>query len=100
VNSTRVDKGDIVEPDQTTVRAVIQVIVEALGIEDRAESFDAATPLFGELPELDSLGVMELAVTLEERFGISIDDEDFTVEVFESVTTLTHFVAGRTGDAA
>lgn len=88
------------EPDQTTVRAVIQVLVEALGIEDRVESFDAATPLLGELPELDSLGVMELAVALEQRFGFTIDDEDFTSEVFESVGTLAHLVVERTSDAA
>ena len=56
------------------------------------------TPLFGELPELDSLGVVELAAALEERFDIVIDDEDFTGEVFETVGTLTDFIdARRTG---
>ena len=78
-----------------TVEEVVDVVVTTLGIDDRAGSFDASTPLFGELPELDSLGVVELAVALENRFGIEIGDEDFTGEVFETVGTLAEFVAGR-----
>ena len=68
------------------------------GIEDRADSITRGTRLFGELPELDSLGVVELAAALEDRFDIVIEDEDFTGEVFESVGTLTDFIdARRTG---
>ena len=66
-----------------------------LGIEDRADSIDRGTRLFGELPELDSLGVVELAAALEDRFDIVIEDEDFTGEVFESVGTLTDFIEAR-----
>ena len=83
------------ETSTVTVEEVVDVVVTTLGIDDRAGSFDASTPLFGELPELDSLGVVELAVALETRFGIEIGDEDFTGEVFETVGTLAEFVAGR-----
>ena len=65
------------------------------GIEDRAGSITRDTRLFGELPELDSLGVVELAAALEDRFDIVIEDEDFTGEVFESVGTLTDFIDSR-----
>ena len=100
MTNVRPNRGENVKPDQTTVQAVIQVVVQTLGIEDRTDHFDAATPLFGELPELDSLGVMELGVALEQRFGFSMDDEDFTGEVFESIGTLADLVAERTSDAA
>lgn len=77
------------------VEAVIEVVVSTLGIEDQAATMDAGTPLFGELPELDSLGVVELAVALENRFGIEVDDEDVTGEVFATVGGLAEFVAER-----
>ena len=81
-----------------TLPAVVEVLTRTLGIEDRAGSVTRDTRLFGELPELDSLGVVELAAALEDRFDIVIEDEDFTGEVFESVGTLTDFIdARRTG---
>ena len=82
---------------QTGLEAVIEVLATTLGIEDQIASFDVSTPLFGELPELDSLGVVELAAALETRFGIEIADEDFTGELFETVGTLAAFVAEKTG---
>lgn len=81
-----------------TLPGVVEVLTRTLGIEDRADSIARGTRLFGELPELDSLGVVELAAALEDRFDIVIEDEDFTGEVFESVGTLTDFIdARRTG---
>ncbi|WP_206516100.1 phosphopantetheine-binding protein [Nocardioides pantholopis] len=83
--------------DPRVMAAVVEVLVATLGIEDRAATLDAATPLLGELPELDSLGVVELAVALEERFDIVVDDDDFTGDVFETVGSLAAFVAARAG---
>ncbi|SEB56472.1 acyl carrier protein [Nocardioides exalbidus] len=78
-----------------TLAGVVEVLTRTLGIEDRAGSMTRDTGLFGELPELDSLGVVELAAALEDRFDIEIDDEDFTGEVFETVGSLTDFIASR-----
>ncbi len=80
---------------QQDISAVIEVLVSTLGIEDRAQHLDASTPLFGELPELDSLGVVELIVALEGRFDIQIDDEDITGDVFETVGSLADFVTAK-----
>lgn len=78
--------------EDSTVADVIDVLVQVLGIEDRADSLDVTTPLFGAIPELDSLGVVELAVALETRFDITISDDDFTGDVFETVGSLCSFV--------
>jgi acyl carrier protein len=86
-----------VQSTQDDVNAVIEVLVSTLGIKDQAADLDASTPLFGELPELDSLGVVELTVALESRFDIQVDDEDITGDVFETVGSLTNFVASRRG---
>lgn len=79
----------------TTLDAVKAVIVRTLGIEDRAATLDADTPLFGAMPELDSLAVLSLAMALEDEFGFVIDDSDFTGEVFETIGSLTAFVEQR-----
>ena len=71
------------------------VLVDTLGIEDQAHAIDATTPLFGSLPELDSMAVLELVLALEERFGIEIEGEDVTAEAFETLASLTAFVDGR-----
>ena len=84
---------------EAPIRDVVDVLVHVLGIEDRRDSIDATTALLGELPELDSLSVVELAVALEERFDIVIDDDDFTGEVFDSVGTLAAFVDAKTRGA-
>lgn len=79
----------------TTLQDVRAVLVEILSIEDRAETVDASTPLLGSLPELDSMAVLELIAALEQRFGITIDDDDVTDEVFETLGTLSAFIDGK-----
>ena len=82
-------------PADSTLDGVREVLVRVLGIEDRAAAIDADTPLLGELPELDSLGVVELAQALENHFDIVIDDEAFTGEVFATVGSLADFVTSE-----
>jgi acyl carrier protein len=77
---------------QDTLDRVKVVIVKTLQIQDRANTLEASTELFGGLPELDSMAVVTLAVNLEREFDFEIDDEDFTGEVFETIGTLAEFV--------
>jgi acyl carrier protein len=71
------------------------VLVETLGIDERAVEVDAAAPLLGEQPELDSMGVLALLFALEQSFGIGVDGDDVTVEVFETLGSLTAFVDSK-----
>jgi acyl carrier protein len=82
-------------PAEAIVAGVRDVLVRVLEIEDRAADIDANTPLLGELPELDSLAVVELAQALENHFDIVIDDEAFTGDVFATVGSLADFVASE-----
>ena len=81
---------------QSIVDGVRDVLVRVLEIEDRAAEIDANTPLLGELPELDSLAVVELAQALENHFAVVIDDDAFTGEVFATVGSLAAFVSSET----
>ena len=46
---------------------------------------------------VDSHGVMELVGFLEERYGISVADEDLTPENFQSLVRIEEFVARKRG---
>jgi acyl carrier protein len=80
-----------------TLDDVKSVIVGILGIEARADQIDASTPLFGAMPELDSMAVVELVVALEQRFGVSIGDDEITGDVFETVGSLAAFISAKRG---
>ena len=80
---------------EVSLADVLDVVGTTLGIEDRVGSFDAGTPLFGTLPELDSLAVLELVTALEDRFGITVDDDELTGGLLETADSLHAFVRDR-----
>jgi acyl carrier protein len=41
---------------------------------------------------IDSMGILDLVLFIENEFGLSVDEEEFLVENFESVASLTRFV--------
>jgi acyl carrier protein len=77
------------------VDEVKTVLVDTLGIAERAATISAGTELLGNIPELDSMAVLELVAALEQAFGITVDDEDVTAEVFETLGSLATFVASK-----
>ncbi len=72
---------------------VLRALDEVLSLQGRSSSFSADTPLLGAVPELDSMAVVTLITTLEERFGLVIDDDDVSGDTFATVGSLTQFVA-------
>ncbi len=69
-----------------TQRVLAKVLAELLG--GGADRFGPDTELFGSLPELDSLALVELITVIEERFGFELDEDDITIEVFGTVESL------------
>lgn len=78
-----------------TLNAVRTVLIEALELSQRPEDLGEDTALFGSLPELDSFGVVSLVASLEDHFDITVDDDEFGAEIFETVGTLTGFVDAK-----
>lgn len=71
---------------------VRSVLSDVLGISrERAATFTADTGLFGELPELDSIAVAGLLTEMEDRLGITIDDDEVDGEMLESFGSLVSF---------
>jgi acyl carrier protein len=80
------------ELNASTLDEVKAVLVETLGLEDRADSLTPDTALLGSVPELDSLAVVEVITALEDRFDFQIDDDDFSGDAFETIGSLAEFV--------
>lgn len=78
-----------------TQKEVLRVVDDVLSLGGRAMGFDASTPLLGAIPELDSMAVVTLITTLEERFGIMVDDDEITGDTFATVASLSDFVSGK-----
>jgi acyl carrier protein len=74
---------------------VLRVLDDVLSLQGRAATFTPATPLLGAIAELDSMAVVTLVTTLEERFGITIGDDEIDGSTFATVGTLVDFVASK-----
>ena len=70
------------------------LIVETLVLEDvSAADIDTDASLFGEGLGLDSIDSLEIAMVLEERYGVTLeDDPEANQAIFESVRSLATFV--------
>jgi acyl carrier protein len=84
--------GDAGEVDE----ALRAVLTDVLGLEPaRVAAFGDSTPLFGSLPEFDSLAVAELLTALEERLGILIEDHEVDADMMETYGALLTFAKAK-----
>ena len=74
---------------------VLSILDEVLSLKGRSSSFSLETALLGAIPELDSMAVVALITSMEERFGFSIEDDEIDGTDFASVGTLVEFVQGK-----
>ena len=79
----------------STFSEVKTVVTKTLGIEDRADSLTPETPLIDSLPEFDSMAVLSVILALEEHFGVTIEDDEVSGELFETLGTLATFIEGK-----
>ncbi|MBA2935848.1 acyl carrier protein [Sphingomonas sp. CGMCC 1.13654] len=78
------------------LRAILR---DVLGLSaDRAATIDAGTPLFGAMPELDSMAVAGLLTEIEDRLHILIEDDEVGGEMLETFGSLSAFVKGKRGE--
>ena len=71
------------------LRAVLRDVL-ALG-DARVAAFGDDTPLFGSLPELDSMAVAGVLTELEDRLGFLIEDDEVDGEMLETYGALRRF---------
>lgn len=84
--------------DATELESEIKrLIIAELDLRDREpDSIASDAPLFGTGLGLDSLDALQLAMALEERFGVAIPEGEAAKPVFASVAALArHVLAHR-----
>ena len=83
------------EIDLDVMKETLRVLDEVLSLGGRADAFERDTPLLGSIPELDSMAVVTLITTLEEQFGLVVDDDDIDGSTFATVGSLADFVTAK-----
>ena len=71
-----------------------QLIIDELVLEDvTVADIESGEPLFGDGLGLDSIDALEIAIALEERYGVKIgEDPEENQRLFASVESLAAFV--------
>lgn len=75
-----------------SLEQVKSILADTLSLGERIKTLTADTGLLGNLPELDSMAVINIVTAMEEHFGITFDDDEITAHVFQSVGTLSELV--------
>lgn len=74
---------------------VLNVLDSVMNLQGRSASYQRQTALLGAVPELDSMAVLGIITTLEERFGFTIHDDEIDSSVFATLGSLTDFVNAK-----
>jgi acyl carrier protein len=72
---------------------VKQLLVTGLRLDRPPSDIPDDSPIFGDGLGLDSIDALELVVLVEDRFRVSIPDEEVGKRAFASVRALVDFIA-------
>ena len=79
--------------DREALQADVKMLlIEGLRLDRRPDEIASDAPIFGEGLGLDSIDALELVVLVEERFGVTIPDEEVGQRAFASVAALVDFI--------
>lgn len=71
---------------------VKNILSDTLNLGERKNSLNAGFILLGNIPELDSMAVINVITAIEEHFCIVVNDDEITAETFETLGSLAAFV--------
>ncbi|OUS23395.1 hypothetical protein A9Q98_15035 [Thalassotalea sp. 42_200_T64] len=75
-----------------------KIVTEILGMvlsTNRIHDLTKETAILGTIPEFDSMAIMTILTLLEENYGIIIEDDEISAEVFETFGSLVDYVAEK-----
>jgi acyl carrier protein len=79
----------------TTLEKLHKILDDSLQLGRRASALSAEDRLLGAIPEFDSMAVVAVITAIEQEFGISVDDDELSAEVFETLGSLERFVSAK-----
>ena len=71
------------------------MLADVLSLGARKSQLSESTPLLGSIPELDSMAVVNIITAMEDRFGISVEDDEISADTFATLGSLIGFVKGK-----
>jgi len=74
---------------------VLALLDDVLSLKGRSAAFVDDTPLLGGLPELDSMAVASVLASMEDRFGIIVEDDEVDGSTFATVGSLVAYLNGK-----
>lgn len=74
-----------------------KILADTLQLGARAEALTAQSRLLGAIPEFDSMAVVTVLTMIEDEFGITVEDDEVSADVFETLGTLSAFVEAKAG---
>lgn len=76
-------------------KEILSILDEILSLNGRSAAFSADTRLLGAVVELDSMAIVAVITSLEERFGFTFEDDEIEGAIFATVGSLVEFVDGK-----
>ncbi len=75
-----------------TLDQLKQIVGEVLQLGQRVVDFDDSTPLLGSIPEFDSMAVVSVITALEDNYGVILEDDEISADIFETLGALHRFI--------
>ena len=64
---------------------------------DEVDEWEVDTEILGAIPEFDSMAIVTILTLVEENYGIMIEDDEVSAEVFETLGSLHSFIEEKIG---
>ena len=77
---------------QSVESALRGILESALGKRALPVTLADGTELLGAIPELDSMAVLAVLTQIQDDFGVPIDDDEVSADIFQTFGDLCRFI--------
>jgi acyl carrier protein len=82
---------------QSVESALRGILESALGKRALPATLADGTELLGAIPELDSMAVLAVLTQIQDDFGVPIEDDEVSADIFQTFGDLCRFVQAKLG---
>jgi len=96
INTMQNNQKPTVSSTADLQREVAELMIECLNLEVTADQITPDAPLYGEGLGLDSIDVLEVALTVSKRYGLQLrTDSADNQHIFSSLRSLSDYIASQ-----
>jgi acyl carrier protein len=78
-----------------TLTRLTRILRDTLMPAEAGPRYDPKMRLLGSVPGLDSIAVVSVLTAIENEFGFTVEDDEMSADVFETVGSLEEFVNNK-----